>query len=1004
VDWTFAQREAAFARLGLDPSLDDLPDDDLNKLFEKIARVKTLRDRDVHSKGRPESSLCLSHVDDGWSEGGGGGGAAGGGGGGRGVDDSQVLGEVMDESGVWGVMEESSEQMEAQHEIEEDHHLLEAEDLIAEKEHVEHQLKLVRERMKRMMDARARGETDLESFGGGSELVIYSARQLRLVRKVLDKWRAHRSFSMAETILKNAVVVKEANVIRWVVGACVSVIGCTDCVCVLGSNELGKRVSYNFAIASGGSLAAPTSAVDSIAGLDQFGDVADPILHSNTQPSVAIKVIDYKHNAIYVWSLDRLQHQLVRMRQLTSFMDRPMYAQHFSMDEAFYDARPPEYSFVGNAMVSLAPLLRRMSVCVLSVPIFCRYTAEAIGSCRVDVRLVGVQVPKKYANANGVVETTTTVPVGTKLSFLFTVDGVKGFLSHDFSAVHLQVRLSSLMGEETTGMKKGVSVSEEVFSSAVVEMEDGTLTDLKFRRSFSVIASSRVVNHFRHGYTPIEFFASLKPVYLERMERWDEMREQQKRGRMEGEGASSSASLSASLVLSSSFERGPSTSHCRLSGSSSASASGSSSGSSSASNPSSLAGMTGAPSDSRTSSLGTSVTSTMTTAATATTATGLTTTTTTGISQPTTMTMRRSENEFVVAQTHDVLVWMQICELGVDGTYVGVPVVSQGGVDVGAFRLRQGLQRRIVLELCSSSGQQLPWREVIKMKMGDVRMLDCRSGVTREPPPSSSLPGSSSSGSSKEAFVTLPLKGEQKVVFRPDGTGVLRAEGMWDSSLHDSEMLNRVTARDRRVLVRFVWAVDVEICEEPVEFGMDVAMVMCARGDAMGSPLSSSSALSSSSSSSMTRGIWTLLGGGSNRVLTKTSTLFNVKLSPPLTRSVKDLWRLDTSEKYVRGEEILGRRCWKPRSLTVVEDYEKLVMTERRSADVQAMRVIVRASMLTRRLCGFDEHGDNGGDNGCLVWKAEDVLRRMIQLWKKQMGYRTRVSLLMDYYHWSLTL
>lgn len=774
------------------------------------------------------------------------------------------------------------------------------------------------------------------------------------------------------------------------------------CVCVcVGSNELGKRVSYNFTIASGGSLAVPTSAVDSIAGLDQFGDVADPILHSNTQPSVAIKVIDYKHNAIYVWSLDRLHHQLVRMRHLTSFIDRPMYTQHFSMDEPFYDTRPPEYSFVGNALVSLAPLLKRMSVCVLSVPIFCRYTAEAIGSCRVDVRLVGVQVPKKYAstsldmNGNGVGGTTTTttmtmVPVGTKLSFLFTVDGVKGFLSHDFSAVHLQVRLSSLMGEETTGMKKGVSVSEEVFSSAVVEMEDGSLTDLKFRRSFSVIANSRVVNHFRHGYTPIEFFASLKPVYLERMERWDEMREQQKQGIEEGScaGASSSASLSASLVLSSSFEREPSSSHCHLSGSASGSASGSSSsGSSSASNPSSLAGMTAAPSDSRTSSLGTSVTSTMTAAAAAATATatGLTTTTT----------MRRSENEFVVAQTHDVLVWMQICELGVDGTYVGVPVVSQGGVDAGAFRLRQGLQRRIVLELCSSSGQQLPWREVTKMKMGDVRMLDCRSGVTRESPSSSSTSGSSL-GSSKEAFVTLALKGEQKVVFRPDGTGVLRVEGMWDSSLHDSEMLNRVTARHRRILVRFVWAVDVEICEEPVEFGMDVAMVMCARGDAMGGPLSSSSALSSpsSSSSSMTRGIWMLLGGGSNKVLTKTSTLFNVKLSPPLTRSVKDLWRLDTSEKYVRGEEILGRRCWKPRSLTVVQDYERLVMTERRSADVQAMRVIVRASMLTRRVGGFDERGGgDGGDNGCLVWKAEDVLRRMIQLWKKQMGYRTRVSL-----------
>ena len=60
-------------------------------------------------------------------------------------------------------------------------------------------------------------------------------------------------------------------------------------------------MSYNFTVASGGSLAAPASAIDTIAGLDQFGDVADPILASATQPSVAVKVVDKAHNAIYVW-------------------------------------------------------------------------------------------------------------------------------------------------------------------------------------------------------------------------------------------------------------------------------------------------------------------------------------------------------------------------------------------------------------------------------------------------------------------------------------------------------------------------------------------------------------------------------------------------------------------------------------------------------------------------------------------------------------------------------
>ena len=54
----------------------------------------------------------------------------------------------------------------------------------------------------------------------------------------------------------------------------------------VSSKELRKDVSYNFTIASGGSLAAPKSAVATIAGLDEFGDVADPSLASATQPSV----------------------------------------------------------------------------------------------------------------------------------------------------------------------------------------------------------------------------------------------------------------------------------------------------------------------------------------------------------------------------------------------------------------------------------------------------------------------------------------------------------------------------------------------------------------------------------------------------------------------------------------------------------------------------------------------------------------------------------------------
>lgn len=208
VDWNFAKREAAFARLGLDPALDNLPDEELNKLFEKITRVKALR-----SVGpRPESSL--SQADDVWSENG------------RPMSSDILTDDTSmdamtshDSPEMAGSLKEVQTQLETQRmEFEQRLQSItesnEADDLKAEKQQMEHQLKLVQQHMKRLLDARARGETDVDAVP--FEPTIYTAKQLRLIRKVLDKWRAHRSFSMSEVVLSNAVHIKEANIIRCV--------------------------------------------------------------------------------------------------------------------------------------------------------------------------------------------------------------------------------------------------------------------------------------------------------------------------------------------------------------------------------------------------------------------------------------------------------------------------------------------------------------------------------------------------------------------------------------------------------------------------------------------------------------------------------------------------------------------------------------------------------------------------------------------------------------------
>jgi kinesin family member 1 len=586
--------------------------------------------------------------------------------------------------------------------------------------------------------------------------------------------------------------------------------------------------------------------LEAIAGLDEFGDVADPVLASATQPSVGIKVIDKRHNALYVWSLDRLQQQIQRMRNLTTFIDRPAYSQHFSAEEPFYDSPPPEYSFIGNALVSLAPLSRRLSS-TATVPIFCRYTAEAIGSCRVDLKIVNVVLPpSRSANASAASTRPSspipgTLPTGSKISFFLTVDSVKGLSSHDFSAAHMQVRLSSFVGPSRP--------TEEVYTSSALDMDKSILSELKFRRSFSLQVTSKMAMYLRTAYAPIEFFAKIKPTYLERMERWDEMREQ--RGfhlKPEANGTpSSESSLSVPLPP-----------------------------------------------------------------------------------------MRRSETDFVVEQLHDVVAWLQVCELASDGQYVPVPVLSQGLLDPGSFTLHQGLQRRVVLQLASNSGRQLPWTQIIRVKVGCVRLLDPKGRVHE---------------STSKDLVDLTLLKDQTVDFPPDGTGTLSAVALWDSSVHDSPLLNRVTAANQRILLQLHWYVTADTCLDPIHFQMDLAVTMAARDARPPSKLMS------------------LLG--SSKILSKTSTVFSVRLTPPLTRSPKDLWRLDTSEKYVRGEEVLG--TFKPRGISVVEDYSRLVSTEQRAADVQAIKVVLAAAPPPPPSDWLD---------------SDEILRKSLGLWQKQFGHQ----------------
>jgi len=177
--------------------------------------------------------------------------------------------------------------------------------------------------------------------------------------------------------------------------------------------------------------------------------------------------------------------------------------------------------------------------------------------------------------------------------------------------------------------------------------------------------------------------------------------------------------------------------------------------------------------------------------------------------------------------------------------------------------------------------------------------------------------------------------------------------------VHESEFLDKTTPAGHRSLLKLSWAVDVESCESPISFTMDIAVTIQGR-DAR-SPSRLMNLLSST------------------RLLTKATALFSVRLIPFKPKKTAEMWRLNTAAQYVRGEEMLGQ--WRPRSLTLVKDHERQAKMARRSADVDATQSIL-AALDREKLIAAPEG-----------WAEEAYMRKIIDLWMKKFGAQGEIIL-----------
>ncbi|CAG8500612.1 8584_t:CDS:10 [Ambispora gerdemannii] len=792
IDWNYAKREAALNYLNLGPELvGSMPDEDLTRLMEEIRKIQGARrirpdsrsgdfddDTESRSSDKPGSNGTYETNDTVYTD--------------SPQSDTDDKLRVMKEEMQMQLDSQKQEYEEKMRLIEASN--LEADELKAEKKQMEEKLKMVKEEMQRVLETQAQeyqrklkklSTANIDGFQLPLDMPPYTEEELQLIHMVIKKWKRQRFVHMAETILSNAVVLKEANAI---------------------SKELGKKVLYQFTIIEEEPFTNHVSFYENRSitsgsqpnnisfngnekeGISIFvnGSTEDTSLHASKKPCVGVKVIDTKNDVVYIWSLDKLKHRLQKMRNLYNFMDRPQYSEYFDWEDPFYENPAPQFTFIGNAAIGLTCLLWKTEH-EQEVPVFQRYSGKQVGLCRIRIKFLSES--KTSSPLESEIESTSSkLSIGSSITFEVKIIELKGILESEFTQVHVQFKLSSF------GTVPHLSPGENIFTTDLMSEFDTTPIRFDHEQTLSVAVTPKMMDILTNDMLPFEVFGRAGPTVLEQMGRWDDPNERQNHKEINGD------------------------------------------------------------------------------------------------SHESTPRERRSDDELVAEEKHDIVAWVKVCELAPSGKYEPVQVLSQNALDPGAFFLRQGLQRHIILTLTHNSGQQFPWNRVSRMEIGRVRLLDGKGRLTELPE------------SSVQNDIEMKMLPSQAVEFKGDGTSILSVEASWDSTLHDSIFLNRTTDSKSRVLLGLTWYVEAEKCVEPICFSMDIAVQIQGREARPPSKLIQ------------------LLN--QSKVLGKSSGLFSVTLKPPMTRKISELWRLNTASKYVRGEELLGD--WKPRGISLLKDFKKI--------------------------------------------------------------------------------
>uniref|UniRef100_A0A8C2DN08 plus-end-directed kinesin ATPase n=1 Tax=Cyprinus carpio TaxID=7962 RepID=A0A8C2DN08_CYPCA len=255
---------------------------------------------------------------------------------------------------------------------------------------------------------------------------------------------------------------------------------------------------------------------------------------------------------------------------------------------------------------------------------------------------------------------------------------------------------------------------------------------------------------------------------------------------------------------------------------------------------------------------------------------------------------------------YDLLAWFEISELEPTGDYIPAVVDHSGGLPChGTYLLHQGIQRRITVTLIHEKGSELHWKDVRELVVGQYKffskILNRRNNCCYSIQHNLSLQHQLIYQISFHGFILFLM---YFLLFRT----FYRFEAVWDSSLHNSLLLNRVTPYGEKIYMTLSAYLELDHCIQPAIITKDICMVFYSRDAKISPP----------------RSLRNLFGSGS-QICNKVTGIYELSLckiadtgSPGMQRRRRKV--LDTSVAYVRGEENLAG--WRPRGDSLILEHQ----------------------------------------------------------------------------------